>query len=569
MAWDKPRPDCIAKCFSGPKDLADVGQGLAELFNQDGSVGNVGPVNIYGDQTASDSGFAPYSGTGAHLNSMPVNERLIGVDGPEDGDNGEDGCALLIDVEPAGGLPHSNMHGDGGFAIRIRNGVLWNQGESWVTKWGKVTAIGEFEDEKSYSAPSGADMTYYYADCYLCSDSKGRDETRIPVRVFSQVPFASEAIGTLVSYVRDQQGVAWTVNSAAQQGNCYAKARGDWDWVTGYTNKLGYADFQDANDVFGDTAGAVATTYTVYLPATAGSDPNIHTDDVVTYTVDSSGNRVAVSGYLDAKINSIELWGGTTSNIKSGWIEHTAWRGRFPAAYDPDDADYSTLDGEGGSNPIQPTEHSSGAATWSIDNHEFTSSENTTGITVSAHPEITTTTDEITATIDDHAAKDVSQSATGISVGGHNAKDTSSSRTGVDDHSIDAGLAFDAVDAGTNVTNLDDTDFETGEFLVADNHPSATVLEHTNDAHTHTVSAYTHSVTDGGHTHTVSAYTHTIADNTGHEHTVRGLSHTVNDSGHEHTANLAHTGTLPHASEDYRPPYSTVLFIRRVHPDDE
>ena len=560
MAWDSPKPGCIAECFEGAKDLSDVGQRLAQLHGRPGRVENEGPVVVYPDTKAIDSGFASYS---THLNGMPVNKRLVGVDGPEAGDNGEDGVGIFINHIPAGGLPLVNMHGDGGFGLRMKSGVLWNQGESWVLKAAKVQAVGELTDEKTYSLPSGASSTYYFANCYNCGDSKGRSLTREPVRVFSKKALADTMVGTTVYYLRDQSGVAWMIDAVSESNSVkYAKATGVWDWVDEYTDKVGYALFQDANDLFGDTAGASETTYTVYLRATAGADPNIHENDVVTYEVDASGNRIADSGYLDSKINSGERWYGTTSDIKAGWIEATQDRGRFAVGYDPDDADYNTLESTGGSHPITPAEHSSNSetTTFDIDDHEFTSSENTTHITVTAHPQTTSSTNATGLTVANHLAKDTSSSATGVN--NHSAGTSGSGNLNLNSHTDHLNLVETT---SRNILESTAPGFTSITFVTSVSAGGST-LSHASQTHTHSTPELSHAGDE--HTHSVSLYEHTITDG-GHAHTSSPLDHVVVDGGHSHTSTLPHTGTLPHVSEDYRPPYSTVLWIRRVHPDQE
>ncbi len=588
-----------------------------------------GTLSITGDIQAADSGFAPYSGSVAHLNPMPAPRgihRPIGTDGPDAGDNGEGGVVLLLDNQPGGdAFPMANLHGDGGFAMRISDGVLWNQGETWIAKWAKIRSVTTIIDEKTWNLPAGAEATYFAADCWICGDSRGRYVTREPVRIYSQVEFSESDVGTMVRYTgRDQSGVAWISRSPPPTPPPYAKATDVWDWEVESTGTVGYAMFQNANDLFGATDGASETTYKVYLLATAGQDPNIHINDVVRYETDANGARVAITGYLDSKINTLEQWAGATNNIKAGWIEYTAMRGRFGVGYHPERTDYNALENQGGAHPITVTEHSSGAATWSINDHEFTTSENTTGITVTAHPQTTSSTNATGLTVGDHEfttsenttgitvtahpQTTSSENTTGITVTDHAAKDTSSSATGVnnhsagtsgggnanlDDHNVHANAAettsLDIVESTapgyTSVTVVVSVSAG-GEVLThtANGHTHSTPeLTHSSDEHTHGVSLYEHTVTDGGHAHTSSPLEHTVVDgghahtallahsltDSGHAHTSSPLDHVVVDGGHEHTALLEHTGTLPHAAQDLRPPYSTVLWIKRVHPDDE
>jgi hypothetical protein len=58
----------------------------------------------------------------------------------------------------------------------------------------------------------------------------------------------------------------------------------------------------------------------VYLPCPRSQDPNVVTGDFIVYELDCEDNKYAVGGYQDACIGKIDLWSGTTANVRPGWI---------------------------------------------------------------------------------------------------------------------------------------------------------------------------------------------------------------------------------------------------------
>jgi hypothetical protein len=77
----------------------------------------------------------------------------------------------------------------------------------------------------------------------------------------------------------------------------------------------------------------------------------------------------------------------------------------------------------------------------------------------------------------------------------------------------------------------------------------------------------THSINQDSHNHTATS-TLDFGDGSGagdfHKHSITH-GHGVTDTGHTHdTPVLAHTGTLTHRQDDFRPPYYVLAFIQRI-----
>lgn len=481
------------------------------------------------DWEADDRGYADKAGTNFLLpTSLPVNPPATDA-------------ALIQLVNIPKNMPLADRFGDGGFALVINSGILRNKGESWLLKWMLPTAVGTLEDARSYSMADGADATYYYIDGYECSDSKGRNLTRVPIRVFGLNAFAQGMVTnkTCVAYIRDQDGLAWSIAQESTNQHRTAVAVTDWSWVT--TNKLGKANFRDS-DITGVTAGESETTFDVSLIATLSNDPNIHIGDVVVFTEQEDDMKVAVSGYLDSKVNSIEKWGGTTSNIKAGWTEYTLSAGYYSVNYKAGDADYGTPGDTMGSHPIQPREHSASVnggtygdnswneANWSLDDHpEQTCSENSISLTVATHPERTCSENTTHITLADHGSHY------------HTPEDTANVVDEV------GGVAWPGGPAPTSEV--------------------APGGEHT---HLHTISvAFIESMWTESSTKPTEISAHVVTD-PGHEHTCPPMTHSVTNTPHDHTASpYIHSGTLTHRQEDFRPPTRVEIEIIRVGPDSD
>ncbi len=476
------------------------------------------------DWEADDRGYADKGGTNFLLpTSLPVNPPATDA-------------ALIHLVNIPANIPLAARFGDGGFALDIQDGILRSRGESWLLKWLWPTAVGSLEDSKSYSMSADADATYYYIDGYECSDSKGRGVTRIPIRAFSLDPFPQGLVTDKVpvAYVRDQDGLAWATLRTNRDRTAVAVT--DWSWVT--TNKLGKANFLDS-DITGVTAGESETTYDILLIATAGADPNIHIGDVVTWRHNEDGDKYAASGYLDSKINSIEKWGGTTSNIKAGWTEYTLSAGYYSVNYKAGDADFGTPGDTLGSHPIQPREHSASVnggtyapnswieADWNLADHpQTTSSENSISLTVATHPQSTCSENTTHLTVANHESHR------------HNPETTAK--------------VFDQI-AGV---------FADGEVTTSEASPGG---QHT---HSHTMSAASTEVWfNDPSTIETTTLEHTITD-PGHFHTCSPMTHSVTMTAHDHTSSpLAHLGNLSHRQEDFRPPTIVAIEIIRIGPD--
>jgi len=67
------------------------------------------------------------------------------------------------------------------------------------------------------------------------------------------------------------------------------------------------------------TDDATGKSVRIYLPRTAEKDPNVRQGDKLFYVYSSDGKAYAISNYLDDKIGTIKMWGGSLANIPPGW----------------------------------------------------------------------------------------------------------------------------------------------------------------------------------------------------------------------------------------------------------
>jgi len=108
-------------------------------------------------------------------------------------------------------------------------------------------------------------------------------------------------------------------------------------------------------------------------------------------------------------------------------------------------------------------------------------------------------------------------------------------------------------------------DHNVTDTLAVSSHVHTINHGHTSATHTHTQATHSHSA--GGATSISIAHTHAVID-PGHTHVADSHQHTIYDPGHKHqvVTTLAITGSLYHATEDYRPPFLALKFIKRVGP---
>ena len=260
-----------------------------------------GPVNMHGLLESQDRGYADLAGANKLLPVPPVPAPKV-LQG------------MLVINNPANGVDDP-QHGNNGFGIWVKDGILRGSGENWLIKWAVVQSISSVADGKSSDLAGGIDTSHYYADCYECTDSKGRGVTTRPVRIFylreNQLPKASD----VVPYIRDQNGLAYGVGSAST-GSRYALAQSNWE--AGSTGPLVHAKvsvkFCDE-----DGTNAIGDAFDANLVESGGQNANVRSGEVILVQQASDGTWVAASDYLDGRIGDIKVWSGAYNDIQTGW----------------------------------------------------------------------------------------------------------------------------------------------------------------------------------------------------------------------------------------------------------
>lgn len=133
------------------------------------------------------------------------------------------------------------------------------------------------------------------------------------------------------------------VSSPATTLVAWAKASSSWHNETGNGS---YVDCYPCADPTGAEADT-SRTVRVILPRGPGRDPNVTADQMIGYLAGAGGVNTAVTGHLDDAIGTVKLW-RLSGDPPAGWQDYAALRGRFPAGHLAGDADFGTLEGEGG-----------------------------------------------------------------------------------------------------------------------------------------------------------------------------------------------------------------------------
>ena len=401
-----------------------------------------------------------------------------------------------------------NMMGDQGYAMHVKQGVSRFDGPIWAGNWVYVDGVGNVQDRFAGDLGAGIDEQYYYIQGRLCEDSKGRKVTDTPVTLFCTDESALPSPGDVVlDGLRDRDGVAWgSVHPGSRKA--YGKITTAWSWVTSYENSVGRFYFNPCRSPYGSDLDATRL-YSAVALAGPGTDPNGQKDTVFGYSRDSAGNRLAdTPNVFDDKIGTIKDWGSSLASIPKGWALVTSTSlgaGQFLVGYKAGSA-YDPPGTTGGNHPITPTAHSDLSG---IDDHAANTTDTAViGITVDVHPE--------------HYHK------------------------GLDDGRFVNRVAS-ATDPGNDSLAKGQTD------------PNSCPL--TSATHTHELDVGWFSkvgfdpdswLSDG------------VCNSNG---TGISLTHTVNETPHLHTTPVfAHTGTLVHSSQDFRPPFATQIRIIRVGP---
>jgi len=278
----------------------------------------------------------------------------------------------------------------------------------------------------------------------------------------------------------------------------WAKASADWTSAAGNGSYVACHPCDDRDGTNEDTD----TSFDVYLPRTAGRDPNVRDDEVIGYAVDPNGARVCVTDYLDDKIGTIKWWSGAVGNIPPGWAlcdgasGTVDLSGRFIMCLDADgEADENEIGDAGGFRTHGATENNHD------DHAAHTLNDHNIGADLNTH------------TINDHTKAQVAQAIADHPAHSHSIDFTKSSHGWTD-----AGTDFYAHDDGLTI-NDPDADQETTE----------------EDAMTHAASAGSDLSHSGslGHSGTAS-----------------------------HSGDLSHAA---HTDTDNRPPYYVLAAIQRIN----
>ena len=526
-----------------------------------------GSLQLIGGLPRESRGYSPHTGSSALRPMLPTADPAITR-------------AILTVTNADEGT--ANLMGEQGYAVHVQEGVARFDGPLWGGRWAKVDAVGNFTDTRAGELGAGVDSLYYYADATIVGDSKGRNLTDIPTRIFYQRESDLPAVGSVVfEGMRDQYGVGWGPDKGQMQFGA-GKISTGWSWVTGQENVLGRISFNPTTAIYNGTPDTTRT-YSALAPSGPGTDPNGQKDTVFGYSWGPSGARIAVTANVyDEKIGSVKPWLGGLDSIPGGWAlitSSTEGAGRYLIGYAAG-GDYDTPgDDTLGRHPIRPIEHASTAV-----------STEDAGVTIESHAAADVTTSTTHITVADHAASDVTSSTTHITVDAHASTSVSDETVVVAAHpdhkhpGTDDGwfISTLAGKGGVSEPNTPVTD-SNGDTMAVEwfckvgfdsdtwvsgiqciSTSTALTLTHSVTAHHHTTPVLEHSVVDPGHHHTTPVFSHVITD-PGHHHSTPVLVHDITNSGvHFHT-----TPVLIHAEEDFRSPGVVLVMIKRVGPDDD
>lgn len=147
----------------------------------------------------------------------------------------------------------------------------------------------------------------------------------------------------------------------------WAEAKQNWSQVTGGAT---WDDWRvKCYPLGGDAPGGDPDTeseVTVHFPYKPTGHPNVVDGDLLAY-VTVGGTNWCLTPYLDARIQTIRMWSGTTGDIPDGWqlcdggydpqgSPVPDLRGRFVVGYDSGDSDYDAI-GKTGGNKTQNLTH--------------------------------------------------------------------------------------------------------------------------------------------------------------------------------------------------------------------
>jgi len=245
--------------------------------------------------------------------------------------------------------------------------------------------------------------------------------------------------------------------------------------------------------------------FDVFLPRTCGGqDPNVVACRNIAFMVDTDGNRVCVSDYLDDKILTVKMWVGITANIPTGWAVMNG---------------VTNSVGNGGSGIVMAQGSDKYFARATDADVEVGNAGGSDNSIIDPH-----TATEVVACIQDHNAADIDNHIAKTT--GYESEHTHSGVTDSDGAHAHSGTASDATG---------DTDYA---VVVLETHTAADVVACIEDHNANVIDTHAASTTglDGDHTH--SGLTQTDGNHS-HTGTTDGRAITT-DNGY---ANIGdHTG---------------------------
>lgn len=551
-----------------------------------------GTISITGSLPRQDRGYSRHTGANNLKPVPPVNppavvRGLIEVSNQPDGD--------------------SDKRGENGYSFYSKDGVVRSDGETWILKAGRVVASASVTDARADELDSDVKQKHYYANCFECSDKKGRDTTDTTVRVFTDDPGALRNTDA-IHYVRDLNGLAYQVGP--NPGVRYGVVQ------PGYDNKAVYdgASNPDAVTLKAceysglNTTSATFTSKVIYR---ANKDTALFTDYVVAYIGDDEGGRVVISDCYDEPIKkSVQVWNGTSSTIKDGWSLSNGDTITLPGGSTP----VTTLNlnstfimgittnalvgTTGGSHPIRPRQHDD-SESFSTTTTWFSTWKDTAW-RLTAHPSHTLSTDETGLTVDSYTGTSgtfslsiIGRSATSsLAVIGESGTsslaiigESDSETVAIDTHPehyhppgmlVDVVISTSTTTTGATTTSVWANHPSGPVISNPDNAESFVSLSHIVDPATHTHDVGTFGLSPDPHLHDVGSFeitpdphdhgvgTFEISPDP-HDHSIDHI-HSTTDPGHYHTSpSMSHAGSLWHREEDFRPPFARLPYIQRTH----
>jgi Phage Tail Collar Domain len=134
--------------------------------------------------------------------------------------------------------------------------------------------------------------------------------------------YGSLKAGDSVMAVWDDGAAAYRIVDAKQPTGAISYARTYTSHTLAATSKSNnhYVECQAVDDITGAGYSSGSSHFNVLLPSpSAATDPNVDSSVVIGYTIDQSGNKVCVTGYLDDARGMIKTWAGAALSIPHGW----------------------------------------------------------------------------------------------------------------------------------------------------------------------------------------------------------------------------------------------------------